>query len=338
MGSKELLSEAYRVAEEYFNQYGTALTLRGLFYILVSKGVIPNTVSSYKRLSDVLAKARYNGEFPWYLIKDVTRRRVHLELSTYYPTRPLTPEELRSILESYINSYTDVSVNPWDDQSHRVIVVVEKEALADTITQFINEVFPFGVYQVRIIRGYDSATDIYELSNTVASIPDNQKPVILMFSDYDPSGEDIARDFIDRLKKLSKRDVIYEKVAVKLDHIIDLQLPCKPESLDEIAKMRRDPRYKSYIASIQELASRDERVRKLVEMYGSHEIRVELDALAALRPNEFKQIIRESIEKYFDWDTYNIVTKKREEELKAKASEVKAQSLDSLKKLLGGGS
>ena len=47
---------------------------------------------------------------------------------------------------------------------------------------------------------------------------------------------------------------------------------------------------------------------------------------------------RVAVEKYFDWDIYNTVTKKCEEELKAKANEVKAQSLDSLKKLLGGSS
>jgi len=334
--SQQLLDIAYEVAREYYQQHGTPLTLRGLFYILVSKGVIPNTVSAYKRLSEVLAKARYEGEFPWYLLKDVTRRRIHKEVETRYPTSPLSPEDLKRILEEYINSYTDARVNPWEDQRYRVIVVVEKEALTDAVSNFIDEVWPYGVYQVRVIRGYDSATDVHELAKTIEDIPKNQTPVVLQFGDYDPSGEDIVRDFRERLKMLSKRqDIVFEKVAVTLDQIIELQLPCKPESAEEVEKMRRDPRYKSYIAKLQQLAETDERVRKLIEMYGSPEIRVELDALVALKPEEFKRILKAAIEKYFDYNTYNTVTKAKEEELKKKAEEVKQASLESLKKLLG---
>jgi len=309
--------------------------LRGLFYILVSKGVIPNTVSAYKRLSDVLAKARYEGEFPWYLLKDVTRRRIYKEVETRYPTSPLNPEDLKKILEEYINNYTDVKVNPWEDQKFRVIVVIEKEALADAVSNFIDEVWTYGVYQVRVIRGYDSATDIHELAKTIEDIPKDQIPVVLQLGDYDPSGEDIVRDFRERLRMLSKRqDIIFEKVAVTLSQIIELQLPCKPESADEVKKMRRDPRYKSYITKLQELAEKDEKVRKLMEMYGSPEIRVELDALVALKPEDFKKILRIAIEKYFDYNIYNNITKVREEELKKKAVDVKQTSLENLKKLM----
>jgi hypothetical protein len=235
----------------------------------------------------------------------------------------------------YIENYTDVVVNPWEDQPYRVIVVVEKEALADTISKFIDDVWQYGVYQVRVIRGYDSATDIHELAESLMDIPQNQKPVILQLGDYDPSGEDIVRDFRERLKMLSKRnDIIFEKVAVTLDQIINLQLPCKPESLEEITKMRRDPRYKSYISKLEELAKQDERIKKLIDMYGSPEIRVELDALVSLKPDEFKQILKQSIEKYFDYNIYNNITKKKEDELKKKANEVKIQSLENLKKIL----
>jgi hypothetical protein len=331
-----LVEAAYQAAREYYQQHSTSLTLRGLFYILVSKNVIPNTKTAYKRLSEVLAKARYEGEFPWYLLKDATRRRIYKETATRYPTNPLSPEDLKKLLEDYINSYTNVSVNPWEDQHYRVIVVVEKEALADAIDKFIDEVWSLGVYQVRVIRGYDSATDIHELARTIEGIPSNQVPVILQLGDYDPSGEDIVRDFRERLEMLSKRsDIVFEKVAVTLDQIVDLQLPCKPETLEEIEKMRRDPRYKSYITKLQQLAESDERVKKLLELYGSAEIRVELDALVALKPDEFKKILKAAIEKYFDHNVYNTVTKAREEELKKKAEQVKAESLENLKKLLG---
>ncbi len=51
-----LVEIALKEAEAYYNQYGTSLTLRGLFYILVSKNVIPNTVSAYKSFQMFLQK------------------------------------------------------------------------------------------------------------------------------------------------------------------------------------------------------------------------------------------------------------------------------------------
>jgi hypothetical protein len=331
----EIVEVALREAEAYYRQYGTALTLRGLFYILVSKGVIPNTVSAYQGLSRKLAKARYDGVFPWYLLRDTTRRSIWLEKETRYPDRPLTAEELKSILEYYIKHYTNVSVNPWEDQKHRVIVVVEKEALGDLVAKFIEEVWSHGVYAVRVIRGYDSATDVYLLAETIASLPENQRPVILQLGDYDPSGEDIVRDLRERLMMLSRRtDIVFEKVAVTLDQIVEMQLPAKPESLEEVQKMRRDPRYKKYIERLTLLAELDERVRKLIDMYGSPEIRVELDALVALEPDRFKQILRNAIEKYFDWNIYNTITKQREEELRKRAEEVRQKTMEEMKKLL----
>jgi hypothetical protein len=330
--SRELVEAALREAEAYYRQQGTPLTLRGLFYILVSKNVIPNTVRAYQKLSRVLARARYRGEFPWFLLKDTTRRSVRMEPLTYFKTKPLAPEELRSIIERYIESYYDFSVNPWEDQRYRVIVVLEKEALADAVSKFISDAFKFGVYQLRVIRGYDSATDIHDLAETLSSIPSSQTPVVLQLGDYDPSGEDIVRDFRDRLRMLSRRDdIVFEKVAVTLDQIVGMQLPAKPESLEEAQKMRRDPRYKKYVERIRQLAETDEKVRRLVETYGSPEIRVELDALVALKPDSFKEILKRAIEKYFDWSVYETVTKAKEEELKKTAEELKRQTLENLK-------
>jgi hypothetical protein len=141
--SRELVEIALKEAEAYYRQQGTALTLRGLFYILVSKNVIPNTVYSYQKLSRVLAQARYRGEFPWSLLKDTTRRSIHMESLTYFQTKPLTPEEIKKFIERFIENYYDFSINPWENQKHRVVVALEKEALADAVSKFISfQFFP----------------------------------------------------------------------------------------------------------------------------------------------------------------------------------------------------
>jgi hypothetical protein len=51
-------------AAEIVYSYATSVTLRQLFYRLVSEQVIPNTQTAYKRLSALTAEARRAGEFP----------------------------------------------------------------------------------------------------------------------------------------------------------------------------------------------------------------------------------------------------------------------------------
>jgi len=91
--------------------------------------------------------------------------------------------------------------------------------------------------------------------------------------------------------------VVFEKVAVTVGQVVEMKLPCRPESVEEVEKVRRDPRYKSYVARLLELAGTSPELSKLVELYGSPEMRVELDALVALRPEDFKRILRTSIER-----------------------------------------
>ena len=61
---------------------------------------------------------------------------------------------------------------------------------------------------------------------------------------------------------------------------------------------------------------------------------MEVEALTALKPKEFEEIIKKSIEKYFDYKTYEKVTKPKIEETRRKAEEVKKASLEALKRLI----
>jgi len=143
------------------------------------------------------------------------------------------------------------------------------------------------------------------------------------------SGEDIPRDARDRLRMLSGADFIFEKVAVTKHHVLTLDLPPAPESEEEIQKLKRDSRYPRYI---QQLKS-DPKLKELAERYGGL-VRVELDALVALKLEEFKKIVKEAIEKHFDWNVFNSTTKAKEEELKAKASDLKQATLAKIKELI----
>ncbi|MEM4847064.1 MAG: hypothetical protein QW794_04835 [Thermosphaera sp.] len=246
--SSDLVEIARREAEEYLQKNGIAVTLRGLFYILVSKNVLPNTKSAYKRLSEVIAKARYEKRFPAHLIRDVTRSSAYLERTEYHPTE-LTEEELRRLIESALESYSTYSLNPWKDQPKRVIILVEKEAQYELVKKVVAEGFEHGVYKIVFSRGYDSATDMINLAGEIKSLNDDgYKAVLLIITDFDPSGEDIARDYVERLRYIEPDlDFEAEKVAVTREQIEKFNLPCTPESQEELEKLQRDPRYKKFV-------------------------------------------------------------------------------------------
>jgi 5S rRNA maturation endonuclease (ribonuclease M5) len=187
------------------------------------------------------------------------------------------------------------------------------------------------VYKIVSIKGYDSATNIKELADDIKEIAKSgKKPVVLALGDFDPSGEDIPRDARDRIRMLSGVDFEFEKIAVTKTHVLTLGLPPAPESQEEIEKLKRDPRYKSYIAKLQS----DPELSAFAQRYGGL-VRIELDALVSLKPDVFKKILKEAIERHFDWQVYNTVTKQKEEELKKKAEEIKQKSLEELQKLFG---
>jgi len=52
----------------------------------------------------------------------------------------------------------------------------------------------------------------------------------------------------------------------------------------------------------------DPQLRVLAKKYGGL-VRVELDALVSLKPDVLKQILKQAIEKHFDYNVYNTITK-----------------------------
>jgi 5S rRNA maturation endonuclease (ribonuclease M5) len=318
---QEVSKISYHEAKNYYDQQGEALTLRGLFYILVSKNVIPNTKNAYKTLSEVLAKLRYKGEFPAYLLKDITRKSSFLEEYEYY-AKELSEEEIKQKIMEMIESVSSYSINPWTDQKNRIIVAIEKEALFDITKSWINELnidgMKIGVYNLRCLKGFDSATDVIILSKEVSRLKEKGYiPVILVISDFDPSGEEIFSDFARRVKELSGvQDLVIEKTMITKDQITKYNLPSAPESKEEIEKLRRDPRYK-----------------KFVETHGL--MRVETDALYSILPEKAKEILHNSILKYFDKSIYESKTKERMQKAKEESDKAKESMREKVKKILG---
>ena len=70
--SAALLSAIMDILEEYREQ-GYRLTLRQLYYQLVSRDLIANRTREYKRIGNIVNRARLAGYIDWSMIEDRVR-------------------------------------------------------------------------------------------------------------------------------------------------------------------------------------------------------------------------------------------------------------------------
>ena len=92
-------------AAEIVESYDTSVTLRQLFYRLVSEQALPNTEGAYKRLSALTAEGRRSGGFPDLIDRG---RAIHRPPSFDSPT-----DAMRALIELYRRDRTrdqDVSL------------------------------------------------------------------------------------------------------------------------------------------------------------------------------------------------------------------------------------
>ena len=91
-------------------------------------------------------------------------------------------------------------------------------------------------------RGYNSSSEMWSSSQRCAecSINHDQVPIIFHLGDHDPSGNDMTRDIIDRMK-LFVGGVEVKRLALNMDQIDKFNPPPNPAKVT-------DPRFIAYIA------------------------------------------------------------------------------------------
>ena len=254
-------------AREVFKQYDSALTLRQLYYRLVSKHLFPNTINSYKRLSRVMVRARERGDVPVNCLEDRSRRILGRGDTGYTSAE----EFLRRRIAGLKESYKEFTMPMWDDQHNYVLVSLEKDALSRLVSDVANQ------YSVRTFptRGYPSFTYVNRMATYIRNRLKDKPTVVLYFGDFDPSGIDIERDLEDRLRKYDAGDFKVRRVALTKDQIQQYSLPPMPVK-------RSDARSEGFM-----------------ESYGDQS--VELDALD---PNTLKFMVAQSIASNINLDLW----------------------------------
>jgi len=220
----ELIDQANQIVREY-REAGFSLTLRQLYYLMVARDLIPNSLQQYKRLGSTINNARLAGLIDWSAIEDRTRT---LRGNSHWSSP-------HSILQAATRSYRE---DTWADQPHRVEVWIEKDALVGVISGICEELD----IDYFSCRGYTSASAMWRAGLRLSGyIEQNQLPVILHFGDHDPSGIDMTRDIQDRLSTFAEFDVQVERVALNQDQI---ELYSPPPNFAKLT----DSRINGYVA------------------------------------------------------------------------------------------
>jgi len=185
-------------------EYGSAITVRQLYYRLVAGLVIPNSLRSYKRLVAHLTRWRKNGKLSPHAFTDLTRMPQHhggwSDLGDF----------LRGLVNGYRRDY-------WAEQDSPPEVWLEKQALATVFLPVVDRL----QVTLQICRGYPSVS-------TLVAAKDRRVRNILYFGDWDPSGVDINRSIEEELRVTWGWRVSLKRVALLPEQIERHQLPPTP--------------------------------------------------------------------------------------------------------------
>lgn len=217
--TQNLIDVSDRILTDYYNQ-GMPITLRKLFYELVSRNIISNTENDYKSLGDHITNGRMAGLIDWDHIVDESRTLVE---NTHYDN----PQE---ILRSAANSYR---MDMWVSQPSRVEVWVEKMAVAAILRPICRD------YDVKFMacRGQASTTIKYELRQRVLETwnTNYQNTIVLYFGDHDPSGMAIPEaiePMVEDIRLDEMQICRFERLALNLEQTSGL-LPNPAKQTDK---------------------------------------------------------------------------------------------------------
>lgn len=186
------------------------VSLRGVFYRVVSAGAVEKTENGYRLVGRQLLKLRRSGDIPYHWITDGTR----------LIRKPSSWSDLDEMLADAAASYRRAL---WDHQHAHVIILSEKDAISGVVYPITSA----WDVELGIVRGYSSETFAYSIGMSIA---DAGKPVYLyQLGDHDPSGVDAWRSFEQTVRGFGLGgEAVFERLAVTPEQIADLNLPTRP--------------------------------------------------------------------------------------------------------------
>lgn len=195
------------------------VSIRGLFYQMVSRGLVPKTDkgenNGYGVVQREALKMRRRGELPYGWITDGTRLRLKPE------TWSSAEEALRITAQTYRRQL-------WTNQGVHVEIWAEKDAIRGTVYQVTAE------YDVPLLiaRGYSSETFLYETAEEIAA--EGKPAVVYQLGDHDRDGVRAWNVIQRRLRELVPDDIdlVFKRLAVTPEQVDEYGLLTRPDKTD----------------------------------------------------------------------------------------------------------
>jgi hypothetical protein len=239
------------------------MTVRQVYYQATVRGLVDKTEAGYRQVQTDLVKMRRDGGLPYNWLADSTR----------WQRKPTTYRSVKEALEDTARFYRK---DLWADADSYVEVWLEKDALAGVVMPVTS------VYDIPLMvaRGYASLSFLSSAAETMDSL---DVPVhIYHLGDFDPSGQDAARNIEKTLRELApSADITFERLAVTPEQISQWRLPTRPTKSS-------DTRSKGFGA-----------------------VSVELDAIP---PQRLRDLVEEAIERHLPPEQYAVLKVAEESE------------------------
>jgi len=223
-----------------------------------------NDRASYGDLCDLLTRARLAGLIPFDSIADETRPVTHCE--GWREPGAFIRNELDGLLTGYYR-------NLQQSQPCHIEILVEK----NTIAPICRSVADTYCIPMTSGRGFCSLPPRHAMAKRFKK-SGREQLVILIASDFDPSGETIAESFARSMRDDFGIDNIHaSKVALTADQVEQFDLP-----------------------PVMTAKAKDKNRQKFVDKWGEN-----VWELEALEPSDLQDILDEAVRSVLDIDAYN---------------------------------
>jgi hypothetical protein len=209
------LVEQVRSVLALFRDY-LPVTIRQVFYRLVSTIGFPKTEEAYDRLCETLNRARRSGRLSWDDFRDDGFSRVS-------PTAWDSPSDWAATILESAKTYR---VDRQQGQERRLVLWCEAAGMLPQLARVASD------YSVPVFSsgGFDSVTAKHQVAQDFASLG---QATVLHVGDLDPSGvhmfgslDEDVRAFLEGLGAGGKVDFV--RLAVTLEQVDAMQLPTSP--------------------------------------------------------------------------------------------------------------
>lgn len=194
---------------DVFHKYRDTMTVRQMFYRLLNNGY-PKSEKFYSRVQRNMLYMREAGTLPFSFVADNTR-------ACY---RPDTYTGLRQMLEKTKIFYRR---QLWHDAGVNVEIWLEKEALRSVFWR-VTEKYDVPLF---ITRGFSSVSFV---QSAAEEIKNRTNPTfVYLFTDHDPSGDEVARSIESRMKQFGATDnAVFKRAGLTPEQIYKYNLPERP--------------------------------------------------------------------------------------------------------------